>query len=159
VTGPRALAITAGMSGPFLSGAVLGVVLAAAATGALAQSQERVGEERQRLLDLAYALGESHALRQACEGEDDQYWRARMMRLAEVERASEALEAQLRERFNTGFTSRRGEYPVCDDASRKAEARAALRGQALALKLAQSVVQVRREAPAPDSMAEGEAAR
>lgn len=147
------------MSGLFLPGAIMGAVLAAVAAGGAALGQERSPDERQRLLDLAYALGESHALRQACEGEDDPYWRARMMRLTEVEKGGEALEAQLRERFNTGFVSRRGEYPVCDDASRKAEARAARRGQALALKLAQSMVQVRRADPAPDSVAEGEAAR
>lgn len=158
------MAITGDMFRPLLPGLAVIVALAALAPGGAATSQarggqERAGEERQRLLGLAYALGESHALRQACEGEDDQYWRARMMRLTEVEGASEAFEAQLRERFNTGFASRRGEYPVCDDASRKAEARAARRGQALALKLAQSMIQVRRETPAPDSVAEGEAAR
>ena len=37
--------------------------------------------------------------------------------------------------------------------------RAARKGQALALKLAQSTIQVRRTEPAPDSMAEGEGAR
>ena len=149
------------MSAPFLSGVVASAVLAALAAGGPALGQERPSEERQRLLDLAYALGESHALRQACEGEGegDEYWRARMVRLTEVEKASETLDAQMRERFNTGFSARRGDYPVCDDASRKAEARAARRGQALALKLAQSTIQVRRVAPAPDSMAEGEAAR
>ena len=46
-----------------------------------AHAQEREPADRQRLLDLAYALGQSHALRQACEGAGDQFWRARMMRL------------------------------------------------------------------------------
>ena len=33
------------------------------------------------LVDLAYAIGESHALRQVCQGDGDQYWRERMEQL------------------------------------------------------------------------------
>jgi uncharacterized protein (TIGR02301 family) len=72
---------------------------------------------------------------------------------------AQTLETQLRERFNAGFVSKRGQYPACDEASREAEAQAARHGQALALKLSQSTIQVRRQALAPDSVAEGEAAR
>ncbi|ADG08839.1 TIGR02301 family protein [Caulobacter segnis] len=138
---------------------IYGIIAAAALAGGPASAQDRPADQRQRLLELAYALGESHALRQACEGEGDQYWRARMMRLVQVERPGPTLETQLRERFNAGFVALRGQYPACDEASRKAEAQAARHGQALALKLSQSTIQVRREAPAPDSVAEGEAAR
>jgi uncharacterized protein (TIGR02301 family) len=138
---------------PLISGVLLATLVG------VAVAQDRPADQRQRLLELAYALGESHALRQACEGEGDQYWRARMMRLVQVERPGQALETQLRERFNAGFVARRAAYPICDEASRKAEAQAARHGQTLALKLAQSTIQVRREAPAPDSVAEGEAAR
>lgn len=124
-----------------------------------AGAQDRPADQRQRLLELAYALGESHALRQVCEGEGDPYWRARMMRLVQVERPGPVLEAQLRERFNAGFVARRAAYPACDEAVREAEAQAARHGQALALKLSQSTIQVRREPPAPDSVADGEMAR
>lgn len=134
-----------------------GIVVAALVGGSMAQ--DRPADQRQRLLELAYALGESHALRQACEGEGDQYWRARMMRLVQVERPGPTLETQLRERFNAGFVAKRGQYPACDEASHNAEAQAARRGQALALKLSQSTIQVRRDPPAPDSVAEGETAR
>ena len=148
------------MSRPFLlRGVLAALALSAFATPVFvseAWAQERDARERQRLLDLAYALGESHALRQACEGEGDQYWRARMVRLTEVEQADQAFDIQLRERFNTGFAARRSEYPTCDDASRKAELQSARRGQALAQKLSQSVRQAR---AAPDSMAEDEGAR
>jgi uncharacterized protein (TIGR02301 family) len=139
------------MSRPFLLGVILAALVAAPAFVSEAWAQERDARERQRLLDLAYALGESHALRQACEGEGDQYWRARMVRLTEVEQADQAFDIQLRERFNTGFAARRSEYPTCDDASRKAELQSARRGQALAQKLSQSMRQAR---PAPDSMAD-----
>ncbi|WP_297513088.1 TIGR02301 family protein [uncultured Caulobacter sp.] len=142
------------MSRPFL----LGVLLSAfVATPLLAQ--ERAADERQRLLDLSYVLGESHALRQVCQGETDQFWRSRMVRLTEVEQADQAFDAQMRERFNTGFASRRSEFPLCDEASRKAEAAAARRGQALAQKLSQSMRPTTHPGATPDSVADGEAAR
>jgi uncharacterized protein (TIGR02301 family) len=132
---------------------VAALIIACMATAAFAQ--EREPEERQRLLDLAYTLGESHALRQTCEGLNDQFWRSRMVRLTEVEQAEQAFDAQLRERFNTGFAARQGEFPLCDAASRKAEQQSARKGQALALKLSQSMRVVQRGETAPDSMAEG----
>lgn len=136
---------------------VAALIIACMANAALAQ--EREPEERQRLLDLAYTLGESHALRQTCEGLNDQFWRSRMVRLTEVEQAEQAFDAQLRERFNTGFAARQGEFPLCDAASRKAEQQSARKGQALALKLSQSMRVVQRGETAPDSMAEGPAPR
>lgn len=132
--------------------AAAALILACLTTSALAQDREPV--ERQRLLDLAYALGESHALRQTCEGEADQFWRARMVRLTEVEQADQGFDAQMRERFNTGFAARQGEFPLCDVASRKAEQQAARKGQALALKLSQSMRPVSRGEPVAEPMAE-----
>ncbi len=77
-----------------------------------ALAQDRSPVERQSLLDLAFTLGESHALRQVCEGGGDQYWRSRMVRLTEVEKADQAFDAQLRDRFNTGFARARASSPV-----------------------------------------------
>lgn len=131
---------------------VLVLILAFLAGPVLAQ--ERPPEERQVLLDLAFTLGESHALRQACEGADDQYWRARMLRLSEVEQADEILDTQLRDRFNAGFASRRDDFSTCDAASRKAEGQSARKGQALALKLSQTMRLAPRVEGIPDSMAE-----
>lgn len=142
------------MSRPFLIGVLLSALVAAPVL-----AQERAADERQRLLDLAYTLGESHALRQACQGVDDQYWRSRMVRLTEVEQADQAFDAQMRERFNTGFASRRSEYPLCDEASRKAEQATARKGQALAQKLSQSMRPALPPAGPSDSMADGEGAR
>lgn len=136
-----------------------GLLATTALSAGPALAQDRPADQRQRLLELAYALGEGHALRQACDGESDQSWRARMMRLVQAERAGPMLEAQLRERFNAGFVARRGQYPACDEAGHKAESEVARRGQALALKLAQATIQVRRDPPAPDSVADGETAR
>jgi uncharacterized protein (TIGR02301 family) len=128
--------------------------LIAASLASAAFAQERAADERQRLLDLAYTLGESHALRQLCEGDTDQFWRSRMVRLTEVEQADQAFDAQLRERFNTGFAAGKGEFPLCDVSSRKAEQASAHKGQALALKLSQSVRPVQPSAIDPDSVAE-----
>lgn len=141
----------AGNSVDMLRTMLAALLIAALAAPALAQ--DRAPEERQHLLDLAHALGESHALRQACEGETDQYWRARMARLAEVEQGDPGFDAQLRERFNAGFAARHDEFPLCDAASRQAEQQAARKGQALALKLSQVMRMVRRVDPVdPESL-------
>jgi len=127
------------------------------ASPAVVSAQDRAPAERQRLLDLAYAIGQSHALRQACEGVGDQFWRARMVRLTEVEQADQAFDGQLRDRFNGGYAAAQAAHPECSPESRRAERQAALRGRALANKLSQTV-RVNEQA-APDSVAEGRAAR
>jgi uncharacterized protein (TIGR02301 family) len=120
-----------------------------------ARAQDRDPAERQKLLDLAFTIGESHALRQVCEGAGDQYWRSRMVRLTEVEKADQAFDAQLRDRFNTGFAARQGQFTQCDDASRQAEQQAARKGQALAAKLARSMRTASQSTQAaPDSVAD-----
>jgi uncharacterized protein (TIGR02301 family) len=120
-----------------------------------AQAQDRGPAERQTLLDLAFTLGESHALRQVCEGAGDQYWRARMMRLTEVETADQAFDAQLRDRFNTGFAAGQGQFPECGEASLRAEQQAARKGQALAARLARSVrIRPPSNQAAPESVAD-----
>ena len=133
--------------------ALLAVAVVAWSGSALAQDRGPV--ERQTLLDLAFTLGESHALRQVCEGGGDQYWRSRMVRLTEVEKADQAFDAQLRDRFNTGFAARQGEFPQCDDASRRAEQQVARKGQVLAAKLSQSMrTRTPADQAAPDSVAD-----
>ena len=120
-----------------------------------ALAQDRGPAERQNLLDLAFTLGESHALRQVCEGAGDQYWRSRMMRLTEVEKADQAFDAQLRDKFNTGFAARQGQFPECDAASRQAERQAARKGQALSARLARSMrVRAAADEAAPESVAD-----
>ncbi len=101
-----------------------------------AQAQERTPAQRQTLADIAYVLGESHALRQACEGAYDQYWRDQMIGVTDTEAPDAALDRRLKEAFNSGFASRRAEFPECSRASRMAEVAAARRGQALAAGLA-----------------------
>ena len=73
----------------------------------------------------------SHALRQACQGEADQFWRDRMYRLIETEQPDQGFERRLKDGFNAGYANARAAYPACSPVSRKAEARAAQRGRAL----------------------------
>jgi len=112
-------------------------VVAAFASPALAQ--DRPPAQRQTLTDLAYVLGESHALRQACLGPLDQFWRARMLRMVDAEAPDPAFNTRLHNAFNAGFSSAQAQYPTCGADSRKAEAAAAARGQALAASLAKPV--------------------
>ncbi len=127
-------------------------VLALLLVAAPAMAQVRPPAERQTLSDLAYALGESHALRQVCVGPADQYWRDRMLRLTQVEDSEAAFDAVIRERFNTGYAAGQAQAQDCNAASRRAEAAAAARGQALAQKL--SVIMRRTEQPLLDPPAD-----
>lgn len=86
--------------------------------------------------DLAFVLGQSHALRQACEGEADQYWRSRMLQLMQVEAPDQGLKARLSRAFNSGFQSAQASFPSCDAGARAEAARSAARGRALAERLA-----------------------
>ncbi len=97
-------------------------------------AQDRDPAARQKLLDLAYVLGESHALARACD-DDSQYWRARMTRLIELEQPDLAFKVRLTERFNTGFSAREGQFPECSARSRTEAAAVARRGRTLALAL------------------------
>lgn len=103
-----------------------------------ALGQERDPASRQALVDMAYVLGEAHALRQVCEGASDQYWRTRMVRLVDTEQPDEALAQRLKDAFNTGFVARQGAFPVCNPAARAAMTKVLARGRNLAGRLAQS---------------------
>ena len=117
---------------PYAAAALMLSLLAAAGT---AHAQERTPPQRQTIIDLAYALGESHALRQACEGAYDQFWRDRMMNMTDAEAPDATLDRRMKEAFNSGFASRRAEFPACSRESRLAEVAAARRGEALAQRM------------------------
>ena len=133
---------------------LLALILAAGPVAAFAQ--ERPPVVRQNLVDLAYVLGEAHALRQVCQGVQDQYWRQRMMKLMETEQPDISMERRLRENFNTGFATRQGEFPTCTPAAEAAEAAAMRRGRGLAERLARAsrVAPPAATASSPDDMAE-----
>jgi uncharacterized protein (TIGR02301 family) len=113
-----------------ISTAALMLALQAQAAGA-----PRTPAERQTLTDLAYVLGQSHALRQACAGTADQFWRARMRALIAAETPDPAFEGQLKGAFNTGYSGGQAANPRCTPAVRRREAATAARGRALAASL------------------------
>lgn len=99
-------------------------------------TQERSPAARETLADLAYTLGQAHALRTRCEGEGDQVWRSRMVRLIDVERPDAAFREQLFDSFNTGFMSANAAHPRCGRGARREAAEVALRGRDLSRVLA-----------------------
>ena len=100
-----------------------------------AAAQDRDGARDQVLAELAAVIGESHALRQACRGTGDQFWRGRMQRLLDNEHAPQDQEIDLKEAFNAGYRRAQVRYPRCDDDRRAARGAAAARGRALAAEL------------------------
>ena len=81
---------------------------------------------RPELSELAYALGEAHALRQACRGKADGRWRARMTGVLDREKPAKEQRLQLIARFNAGFAAAGAAHPACDEeALREALDRAA----------------------------------
>jgi len=101
-----------------------------------ASAQERAPAQRQALVDLARILGESHAIRQVCEGPQDQYWRRRMQQLLVVEAADQGLKTRISLAFNAGFGSGKALYAGCTDAARAEARRIARTAQGLSETLA-----------------------
>jgi uncharacterized protein (TIGR02301 family) len=131
---------------------VLPVLALCALLATPALAQERPPPERQSLVDLAYAIGESHALRQVCNGDGDQHWRDRMAELINTEAPDEALEGRLKQAFNSGFAARKAQFPTCGIDSRKAELAVARKGEGISAKLAASVRTVQRMGPDDPAM-------
>lgn len=121
-----------------LRAALLAILLPAAALAAPAVPP-RSAQARQMVVDLAYAMGETHALRQACLGEQDQEWRVQMSRLVETEQTDPALGAtgqrRLIEAFNAGFSAKSAQFPSCKPEVQAALEAAAAKGEALARRL------------------------
>jgi uncharacterized protein (TIGR02301 family) len=120
------------------------LVIAGLLAAGVALAQERSPVERQTLVDLAYTLGRSHALRQVCAGAGDQYWREKMMQVSQTEAPDADFDSRMKNAFNSGFASGQTEFPTCTVESRKAEAAAAQKGQSLAAQLASISRPVRR---------------
>ena len=112
-------------------------VLLSLAAAAPAAAQARDPAQRQILVDLSRVIGEAHALRQICNGPDDQFWRSRMMSMLATEDADFAFAERMRNAFNTGFASRKAEHLSCNASTRDAEAAVSAKGQDLARRLAQ----------------------
>jgi uncharacterized protein (TIGR02301 family) len=115
--------------------AALALAVIALAGAATAAPPVRTAEQRQTLIDLAFVLGEAHALHRVCAGPTDDTWRGRMAKLIETEAPAEALKAKLSDSFNAGFTAKDAQAKDCASAA-PTEALVAKRGAELARRLA-----------------------
>ena len=109
-----------------------GIALADAPT---APPPPRAPEQRRVLNDLAYVLGEAHALHRLCAGTSDGFWYDRMNRLLAIEQPEPSFRQLLIDRFNAGFIAGGAEFTECSTESRAAGIAAAGRGRELAAAL------------------------
>jgi len=119
---------------------VIGLILALSAAAAPALAQERSPADRQTLVALAYALGQSHALRQICMGASDYYWRHRMQLLVAAEQPDGPFNRRLADSFNDGFVASRQAFPACNAAAKAEAETIAAKGGELAQDLNSGVV-------------------
>jgi uncharacterized protein (TIGR02301 family) len=91
---------------------------------------------RQVAADLAYVLGEIHALHRTCAGPNDGTWRARMEALVAAEAADDGFRRRLMKRFNSGYLEASATHVSCSSESLEAERRAEGEGARLARRLA-----------------------
>jgi uncharacterized protein (TIGR02301 family) len=124
---------------PWVAGLGVGACLCSLFAAAAIHGQERSPAERQTLVALAYVIGESHALRQLCNGAGDQYWRARMRDLVAAEQPDAPFGRRLTDSFNDGFVAGQQAYTACDERAKREAARAAAKGRELAVTLSGSV--------------------
>ncbi|MHA7898972.1 MAG: TIGR02301 family protein [Henriciella sp.] len=106
-----------------------------------AQSQSRVPDQDyfRDVTALAEVLGKAHAIRVACNGRNDQYWRSYMLRLLELEAPYQGgLRRSLVNGFNAGFSWGSDLHPVCDGNAVNAEKAFAAEGRDLSARLVQA---------------------
>jgi uncharacterized protein (TIGR02301 family) len=109
---------------------------AAASVAETPKGPQRSPAQRETLADLAYVLGQAHALRTLCDGEGEQVWRARMARMVDLESPDDAFREQLYDAFNTGFLGAQAAHVRCDPRARAALVDNAVRGRDLSQTLA-----------------------
>ncbi len=121
---------------PRLTAIIPMLALALGPSRGLAQTMHRSPQAREALVQLAYDLGEAHALHRLCAGPTDATWYTRMQQLEAQEAADEGFRRRLVDSFNGGFEAGSSEFSGCTPQSRAAERMVARRGAALAQQLA-----------------------
>jgi uncharacterized protein (TIGR02301 family) len=104
-------------------------------------AQDRSPADRQTLVQLAYVLGESHAIRQACVGPEDQKWRNKMRSLEATEQPDAPFDRRLQDSFNDGFLAGRANFPHCTQKARDEQSAIAAKGQSLVESLGTGVAE------------------
>ena len=94
------------------------------------------------LVDLAETLGEAHAIRSLCNGDDDQTWRNYMFSMLNMEGPTGSpRRSAMTSAFNRGFRTQSTRNSACTPALTNLEAQIAARGRALAESVAASYLQ------------------
>lgn len=122
-----------------LIGVLAAFVLATPAAATPPAPPEPDPRQRQMVVDLAYVLGEAHALHRACSDRENNTWRGRMSRLIQTEAPDQAYRQRLLDSFNAGFVARNAEFPVCTVKTVDAERKVAERGRDLARHISSGV--------------------
>ncbi|WP_300375754.1 TIGR02301 family protein [Henriciella sp.] len=91
----------------------------------------------QTVIELSSTLGSAHAIRQLCNGSNDQYWRGYMQRLLSMEAPYQSrMRSSMVDAFNNAFASENSRRQRCDESAVSAEKVYASTGQRLADDLA-----------------------
>ncbi len=120
-------------------GLALVALPALAQPGAAPPTAASSPQQHQMVVDLAYVLGEAHALHRLCAGADDNTWRGRMGRLLKAEAPDAAYRQQLMNSFNAGFTAEHAEFTACTLKSADQERTVAAKGRGISRHLAAGV--------------------
>jgi uncharacterized protein (TIGR02301 family) len=119
--------------GELRRGAVLAMLVAALATGALwpglAQDTKPYDD---RLLRLSEILGAIHYLRELCGANEGQLWRDRMRELLDSEGTSALRRAKFTRSFNQGYNSYSRTYRACTQTAQTAISRFLSEGEQIA---------------------------
>ncbi len=122
-----------------LSVAVLTSAAICLAPLANAQNYVRGQDYLRDVIDLAEALGKTHAMRVVCNGNGDQYWRSYMISLMEYEAPYEGgLRRSMINSFNAGYSTALAAQPTCNSDAAKAEKAYAADGRIITNRLATS---------------------
>jgi uncharacterized protein (TIGR02301 family) len=94
------------------------------------------------LVDLSETLGEAHAIRSLCNGDQDQTWRDYMFRMLNMEgQTGSPRRSAMTSAFNRGFRTQSSRHRSCTPDMPGLEAQIAARGRALAESVAASYLQ------------------
>jgi uncharacterized protein (TIGR02301 family) len=94
------------------------------------------------LIDLSETLGEAHAIRSLCNGDQDQTWRDYMFRMLNMEGPTGSpRRSAMTSAFNRGFRTQSSRNRSCTPELAGLEAQIAARGRVLAESVAASYLQ------------------
>ncbi len=114
----------------------LAIILFAGASFDAAAQRARSQDYLQTVIDLSGVLGKAHAMRVACNGNSDQYWRRYMVSLLDLESPHNGgLRSSMINSFNSGFSIASADHEVCSNLSIADEKKYAEEGRRLSNEL------------------------